>query len=289
MIVIDLSKFNPFRLILLIASFFIPVAVVCAYPPLLTRSLEAIINSSTKPFFSETVWINKAWIDRDLKLHVQNLQAEFQTESGPVPVAVRNIASAGPIYDIFKPQGVYFNFEGAHFQHSNRIGINGKVHIRGIRKWFLDFRINVVDIGLDELTWLSHENLARSTGKLSGLIKAKTNYLSNTDLEMILMIREPGGTLQGKFFALLVPYLPVQAAKEVTAQLVSLDGLVHYKNAEIHVNLIRPNQLKVILKILIPDYNLDLNVKLLIRLEDQNSIGELAELMGIVKTERASS
>lgn len=284
MIVLDFSKANIFKPFVLIFFLLILVLAICAYPPFLSRTLAVGINSVTKPIFSETVSIDEAWFDSNLNIHIKNFQAVLQTESGPVPIAVRNIESTMPVYKIFQPDGINFDFQGARFQHSNRVGVDGKIRITGIRKWLIVTQLNVIDIGLDELVWLNSDNLKGSTGKIFGLVKAGANYSGRLDMDMALYVKDPGGTIQGKFFGLLTPYLPSQATKEIVKQLASLGGLVRYKNAELHLNLIRSNQLKVILKMLVPDYNLNLNINMLIRLDEGNSFTDLAQLTGIIKT-----
>ncbi len=250
---------------------------------LLRKALESMIDYSAREFSAGETKIEKAFLDRNLKLKIENLKFILSSDSGPIPITIRNIDSKNPVYHVLKPNGLDFEFRGAHFDGSSHIGIDGQAKIREFPKWLLTIHLNVIDIGLEELVWLNADNLKGSTGKLSGIVQAGTDYKGSTNLEVVLAVKDPGGFLQGKFFGLLRPYLPTQASKEAAFQLASLNGLVRYKTAELHLNTIRSNQLKVILKMLVPDYNLNLNINMLIRLDEQNSFTDLAQLMGIVK------
>ncbi len=250
---------------------------------LFRKILEVAINHTTQNFFSGTVRLRKSELNPKLQILIQGFQANLQSKNRPIPIEIREISTQSPFTNIFKPGGLVFYFQGAHLQSSKRIGVSGSFKIHGIRKWQVDLKTNAIDIDLDEFIWLNPENLEGSTGHLDGNLTFETNSLGETDLTSDLKVALPGGNLQGKFFGLIAPYLPSPAAKMITEQLASSGGLVRYQNAELNLNLIRSNQLKVVLKILIPDYNLDLNLNLLIRLDKDHSFAELAYLMGFVK------
>lgn len=250
---------------------------------LLKSVLEITINRTSQEFFNDSVHMDKAALDLGLKLHIENLRFNLQSENGPVPIAIREIDSKSPLTDIFRKSGIAFSFKGAHVQSSRRVGVNGAIHVVGIQKWKIHLETDYLDIDLDDLIWLNPDNLLGSTGQIEGKLTLDANVSGKADLTADFQIKSPGGNLQGKFFGLIMPYLPPQAAKNAIKQLASSGGLVRYKTAGLNLNLIRSNQLKVVLKILIPDYNLDLNLNLILRLEDQNSITDLAQLMGIVK------
>ena len=62
---------------------------------------------------------------------------------------------------------------------------------------------------------------------------------------------------------------------------------VGYQSADLRATLASADTLKVFLHLLIPDYNLDLNLNLEIHIDKDNAFPELARLMGLLERVKA--
>jgi len=101
---------------------------------------------------------------------------------------------------------------------------------------------------------------------------------------MSLDAPEPGGNLQAKFFEIFMPYLPRSAQKEKVAGLVS-EGqkLVRYKAAGLEVSMPQSNEMKILLRILVLDYNLKLMLNMTVRTDSEDAFSKIAQILGLIE------
>ena len=230
--------------------------------------LEFTLNQSTKGFFANSLHIEKAYLDWHLGMHVRHVAGKFQSEAGPIPLVIQSIESEGPLTDIFSKDGIALHFEGVRPEVSKRQGINGIVHFKAGKDWSFHFKGDVQSLDLGEIEWLSPENLTGSVGEMRGLVDIRTNSRGEISFSSELRIQEPGGRLQSRFFDILTPYLPQLATKEKVRQVAAAGGLVGFRDASLKADLVESDKMKAFLHISIPDYNLDLNLNMEIRLDE---------------------
>ena len=102
---------------------------------------------------------------------------------------------------------------------------------------------------------------------------------------MELLVPEPGGSLQARFFDSVTPYLPKtkKKSKKKAETLAATHETIAYQQAELIAQLENDDQVKMLLRIMIPDYNLKLNLTLLVKVDEKNAFLKLFQLLGIIQ------
>ena len=245
--------------------------------------LGSALNRAGKEFFGDSLQIAEVSVDRNLRIRLRRLRGEFQSQAGPVPIAARSIESSGPLFRAFSKEGLALRFDGIAPENSDHQGISGLARLRFGRKWSLGLEADIQSLDLGEIDWLSPENLSGSRGEMRGEIYLETDSDGKILLRARISIQEPGGRLPARFFEALTPYLPQLATRERVQEISKGGGWVGFRDAALTADLAEPDKMKVFLHILVPDYNLDLNVNLEIRLDEKNAFSRLFQLMGLMK------
>ncbi len=94
---------------------------------------------------------------------------------------------------------------------------------------------------------------------------------------------EPGGNIQARFFDLFLPYLPASLQKERVQKVSESQQLVRYGRAALRVNLVRSDNMKILLQIFIPGYNLKLTLNSTILTDQKDAFSQIARLMGLIE------
>lgn len=274
---------GPFVLVLLLVSFVLALLLALGSVNLWARPLvEFAVNSSTQPFFRGSVRIDRVSLGRMLQVRIEDARAIFYSEVRPVPIALRSLRSQGSLLRFFSKKGGRLEFEGLGFQESKHAGLRGEGEIRAAKDWSLDFKIELQDVGLEELEWLNPENLGGASGGLRGEIQFRTDSEGRMGGGADLRVGPPGGLLPAKFFEILRPYLPASVVPAEVDFLVAHVDLVSFHEARLQAELVDSDRMKTFLHIAVPDYNLNLNVNLEIRLDEKNAFQDLLQLAGIV-------
>ncbi len=240
-------------------------------------------NQAADEFFQGSIRLEKAGVNRHMRLTIENIRAELKTQEGKAPIRIRSLVSDDPVTYFLMNRPVKFRFEGLKTQTSSYDGIQGEMTLKGGKDGFLDFRSEVRSLGLEDITFLNPDNLSGSTGKMTGSMTFHSDARQDPALGMELLVQEPGGKIQGQFFEMLLPYLPQMQSTERVKALASKKALVNYKNAALIVSLKESDKMKVFLHILVPDYNLNLNLNLEIRTDKKNAFLEIAQLFGLIE------
>ena len=79
----------------------------------------------------------------------------------------------------------------------------------------------------------------------------------------------------------MVPHLPESAQKDKIARIVA-EGpwLIRYKKANVEISMPENNVMKIFLRILLLDYNLELNLNTEIRTDSKNAFTQITQAMG---------
>ncbi len=87
--------------------------------------------------------------------------------------------------------------------------------------------------------------------------------------------------MRARLFDLLVPYLP--SGKELQ-RIASETGLVTYKDASLQLKLAQSDAMRIVLHIGVPQYNLELNLNVDVRVDERRVLGQLTDLLGLIKS-----
>lgn len=253
-------------------------------PDLERLVLERAINQNAKPFFADSVRIEKVHIDRSLKIRVEGIRGAFQARQGPVLLEMKSVESQDSLLSLLAQKPVLFLFEGARPKNSSREGVFGSFSFRAGKSWSFDFTADFQKTDLEDFQWLSPQDLEGATGAMNGKLIFTQEAGKYPVFDMNLEAPQPGGRLQARFFDLFLPYLPKSVQKERVVKLVSKkEQLVQYQNAELQVGLPQSDRMKILLHILVLDYNLKLTLNVEVRMDQKNAFSQIAQLMGMIE------
>lgn len=269
-------------LILLIGI--VALGVALSRPFLLRPILQRLIHLNAEPFFADSIRIEKAAIDRNFRIHLRKITGAFQAREGPVPFEVKAMVSKDPVFFFVTGKPVRFVFEGIRPENSPRAGVSGECTIQPGRLWQMDCRADFKEVDLEDLQWLDPKDLQGATGRVKGKLAFQWKPDQDPVFDVALEAPEPGGLLQARFFDLFLPYLPKSVQKERVEKLISSqDRLVRYQDAVLEVSLPQSDHMKVLLRILVLDYNLKLTINVDIRMDAKNAFSQIAQLMGLIE------
>ncbi len=276
---------RPKILIPLIAALFLIFGFALAYGfrgAWVRWTIESTANRQNQNIFAGSVRVGRADLDPQLKLHLEKLGATLQTASGPVPVEILSLASEGSVLRFFSKEGLVLSFEGIRPRGSKHKGIGGKIFLKGGKKGFFILEGDVQSLDLEELRWMEPERLKGATGEIKGKVKFRQNAREAPVFSIEVHVDQPGGEVARHLFDLLVPYLP-ELAQTARARSQSHKEIVEFRDASLALKMEKSDQMKIFLHMRVPDYNLDLNLNIEIRIDEQNGFYRLTELMGLIK------
>lgn len=250
------------------------------------RLLEFILNQSSKEFFAKSIHVEKVHLNWNGKIRIEGVEGKLQTASGPVPLRMESVKSQNSVFNFLSNQGWRLEWNGLRPEHSERGGIRGIATLRGGREGFFEIAADVLGVDLGEIRWISPENLAGSMGEMKGKVLIRADSRGSLTLMLRLHIDEPGGKVDAHFFDLLKPYLPKLREGEGVKRIQGTGGLVSFRRLIFEAALAEADRMKVFFQMAVPDYNLDLNLNVEIRIDEENAFPELARLIGFLK-ERA--
>lgn len=250
--------------------------------PAQTRLFTAALNLAGSEFFQGSIRLTRAGLDRHLRLRIQGFRGDLKTEEGPFSLEIAGMVSDGPVYKIFSREGLKFRFSGIKPEGSGRQGMDGILHFRAGKEWFSRLDLSIHDLGLEDVRWVNRENLEGASGKMRGGAVFGNDWQGRMKFQIALGVDRPGGTLQAHFFDALRPYVPgmpqIIAAPENREM-----PLVAYRDARVDLSMEEMDRLKGFFHIFVPEYNINLNVNLEVRLDEKSAFNELLRVMGIIK------
>lgn len=265
----------------------IVLSVVVAAAVMIVRPgpvLEYAANRSGKEFLAGRLSVGSVKFGTDLRLFASGIRGSLRTRQGPVEFEIGSVESLGPVYDAALGKPVRFMFKDVRPKGSPRVGISGVFSFLAAKKWRFELEADLGGADLEDFQWVDPGNLTGSAGATKGKLvftqTAGEAALFNMDLEA----PEPGGKLQAKFFDLFLPYLPVSVQKERVEKLAA-EGqrIVRFQTAGLVVSMPQSDQMKVLLRILVLDYNLKLTLNATIRTDAKDTFSEVARLMGLIE------
>lgn len=254
------------------------------FPEIERLVLERLINQGARIFFSDSIHIEKVTVDRSFKIRLQGITGSFQARQGPVPLEIRLLESREPLFFILGAQPVRFIFEGARPKSSSRSGLWGEISVRGGKDWRVEVSVDFKNTNLEDLRWLDPQNLDGANGAMIGKLTCIQTAGNEPVFDLKISVPPPGGTVQARFFDLFLPYLPASIQKDRVMKLVSeKKQLVQYQTAELEMALPQSDSMKILLRILVLDYNLKLTLNMTVRTEQKDSFMQIARIMGLIE------
>lgn len=246
--------------------------------------IQDLINRAARPFFADSIRIEKTAIDRGFRIRLWGIKGAFQARQGPVPLEIKVLESKDPLFLLLRSRPVRFIFEGVRPQGSPREGLLGEFSIMGGKDWRFKTLVDFKNTDLEDLRWLDPQNLGGASGAMRGTLSCVQVAGHDPVFNLNVAVAQPGGLVQAKFFDLFLPYLPTSAQKDRVMKLVSgKQQLVRYQTAELEMGLPQPDRVKILLHILVLDYNLKLNLDVTVRMDQKDSLMQIARLMGLIE------
>ncbi|HQB12523.1 MAG TPA: hypothetical protein PLX96_06065 [Candidatus Omnitrophota bacterium] len=224
------------------------------------------------------------WVGSGVRL--EKIAGKLRTRQGPAPFVARSVASVDPLTFFYKKKQVRFSFEGLKPEGSDSPGVYGEFVVHFANEFSLDLAAEMDKIALEDLRWIDPANLAGASGALKGSLRYSQMGNEPPHFEVNLDSPEPGGFLQAKFFDLFLPYLPASSQKQRVEQLASTgERLVKFKVAGLTASMPDAHRMKIFLRILILDYNLDLKLNVEVRTDSEDAFLKIAQWMGVVEVQ----
>lgn len=245
--------------------------------------LERLANQSANEFFAGSLRVEKLTLDHHLKIHVSGITGKLQTRQGPVPLEVRSLESQDPLFFFIFQKPVRFIFDGIRPQISSRKGLTGNLMIQTGPAPRFELTADLGMTGLEDWQWIDPQNLGGATGTIKGSLTFQQLFGHKPVFTMDLEAPEPGGNIQARFFDIFLPYLPTSIQKERVQKVSQSQQLVRYNRAALRVNLVQRDNIKILLQIFIPAYNLKLTLNATIRTDEKTAFSQIARLMGLIE------
>jgi hypothetical protein len=245
--------------------------------------LERLANRATQEYFAGSVRIEKVSLDRHFKVHLTGITGKLQTRQGPVPLEVKSLESQDPLFLFISQKSVRFIFEGIRPQISLRRGISGNFVIQTGPAPRFELNADLGKTGLEDWQWIDPQNLSGATGDMKGSLTFRQILGREPEFSMDIEAPEPGGNIQARFFDLFLPYLPASLQKEKVQKVSKSQQLVRYGRAALRVNLVQSDNIKILLQIFIPAYNLKLTLNATIRTDEKSTFSQIARLIGLIE------
>lgn len=273
---------------LLPGVFVIALAAGCLWfwrNSLLERVLEGVLNPLQAEYFGGTLNFSGVRLPSDLKLRVDRLTGELKGSGKDFPFEVRDILFADPLTHFVIGKPLTLTFSSFRPLGSEHEGASGKAVLLLDSNGTVELEANVLALHLEEIEALDPESLKDATGRLSGTLLMRTGLKGTEFFDLDLRVRRPGGRIQSRFFEILLPYLPA-VDKAVLSRLSRAGtGTVDYTEADLRITHPASESINIRLHILVPEYSLNLNLNVTLRVESEEVFLELARLSGLIKAE----
>lgn len=252
------------------------------FQELARRTVQDKLNQNQHDLFAGSLQLGRLSLDPKLRIHLRRIQAELQTPHGPVPLEIKEIETLNPFYD-FLFKGGLLHFEDLKPLGSSYPGVQGTIRLQNGAKGFYEVEAKVLGWGLEELRWMDPVNLEGATGSIKGQVRLRQGIKGETALTGRFYVEQPGGKIAARLFDVLLPYLPYLEKDERIQQIRARGGAVGFRDASLLMEMKESDPMKFFVHVWVPDYNLNLNVDLKVRLDVKDAFLQLADLLGALK------
>ncbi len=246
-----------------------------------------MLNAGARDFFAGTLRVEHARIDQTLRLRIEGVHGEIATPEKPVVLALDTLTTREPLWRLLLLKPVTFEFSGLKPSGSLSDGLSGTLVYTPGWHGSLEARVAVQNLNLAEIVWVNPDNLAGSSGRLEGEIYLRQTASAESDFSTALHVAEPGGKLQARFFDSVTPYLHKKKKRAVLEKLAGTRDLVGYSQASLEATLKNADTVKAVFRIMVPEYNLNLNLKMTVKVDEKNAFMKLFQLLGLLQAKAA--
>ncbi len=246
----------------------------------LRLTVERIANQRLAAQFHGTIRLGDAHLEPGWRLVVRDVRATLTRGEISTPLAVDMLACYEPVAHFVTGQPMAIRFDGLRPAAAARRGLHGLVHLTRKPHTRCEIVAVVDELNLEDLEWAAPAYFAGSTGALEGWLSLRGGQGEEPYLALRLQVREPGGLLPGRALQVLTPYLP--SAPTVRA-LASSNRLVGFRDARMELHPPQNNRLTAFLHLNIPEYNVNVNLTVELRVDAENIVTELLKLWGLFR------
>ena len=273
-----------FVLILIMLLFAAGVYLLRHRDALLEKQIEIWVNKEYQPFLNDSFEIEGFHLHRDLTVSIDYLRGSWLLEEESLPIEVYHLKVLRPITDFLFSKAVTVSFEQVRPQHQKSKGIKGSILLFNDKPGSFELRAEFEEVYLQEYTLLNRDNLEHATGRVEGSVFVRGNAKETETFQLKLAVKPPGGQIQARFFEAITPYLPA-AQKQILSKIRSSE-VVDYQDMKLDAELTASEEVKMLLHMGVPEYNLNLNLNITLRVESQEAFYQLAQVMGLIKVEK---
>jgi hypothetical protein len=248
------------------------------------KQIENWVNHEYQAFLNNSFTIEGFHLNKDLSISIDYLRGKWLLEEEAFPFELYQLEILQPITDFLFAKPVTVRFEQLGAQNKKSKGVKGTVLLYNDKVGTFELRADFEEVYLQEYTLLNRDNLEHATGRVEGNVFVKGDAKQTESFQLKLEVKPPGGQVQARFFGALTPYLPV-AQKQILAKIRSSE-VVDYKEMNLKAELASNEEVKMLLHMGVPEYNLNLNLNITLRVEDQEAFYQLAQVMGLIKVEK---
>ena len=259
-------------------------ALVLNRNTLLRKFSESVINFCGKSAFHNSVRVGKAFLKPGPAVRLEHLQGQLRFQEAPLDLTLHSLEITPHLWPRQEPGACILRFENLRPRTASGEGFYGTFTVPYDGTWCYFLNGEIQGLDLADLTWISPETLKGASGRISGSFKMNTEPGGTTHVELDIAIPKPGGRIQSRFLDLLLPYVPQLGKRDNVRRLVAQNETVPYEDAKARILSVSPETIKVVLHISFPDYNLNLNLSVDIRLEEKNSLRGLTRALGLIRS-----
>jgi hypothetical protein len=249
--------------------------------PLESRFLEQLINLASREYFGGSLRLKDGAIDRRFALRLSGIRASLLTETGSAPLELEALSSQSSLFEIFGRNGLFLPFEGLRPRGSRHEGLGGFVRLKQGRTFSYHLTAQIRALDLAEIRWLNPDNLSGSAGVIRGSMILLGSSDGQNGFEF--KIESAEGSLQSRFFQPFLPYLPPVPEKKKLKSLARSEEIVAFQEGSLQAAMPAPDRLKIFMHIVVPDYTMNLNLNLEVKIDEENAFLQLAHWMGLAR------
>lgn len=268
---------------ILLISLLVLISILTLKADWRTNYVQHIINKAGAEYLPEPIRLKSVWMDSQLKLHIRNLEFPIRGEKKVVYFVAEEIHSRNSILNALKNEGSQMDLKGIKPLGSQNKGLSGTLTIRARPSPIFDLQGTIEELNLSEFSQLYPSNFEGAYGKIRGSYHFRLDNQGEPLLAVHASVDSPGGTLQARFFNVLNAYLPRDVKRKTTS--ISAQDLVGFERADMDFELIQSDKARTFLFLAIPEYNLHLNLKIDMKLDEKKALTKLAELAGFIRVE----
>lgn len=157
--------------------------------------------------------------------------------------------------------------------------VTGTVEVRTQPVLAGHVRLEVADVPLAALQGVHPSLLAGAAGEVSGHLAVRWVAGAEPEFDGALTVPEPGGSVQAGILTGLLPYLPGEPGASRVAAAVAENAPVRFRSASLTLTSVSQGQINLLLRMEIPEYNVNLETTVELRVDDVTGLLRLGRFL----------